>query len=140
MVQIHFTGADHWVTSQLIGREVRVYNSLGADTLTSSMDEQLARIYKPFVANGGLLVSRMPVQQQKDGFDCGLFSIAFAYHAAAGDNVKRLNFHQDKMRGHLVSCLSDQKLTPFPQHETAKKIVKCSLKHIFIPLYCTSPT
>ena len=50
-VQIHFTGADHWVTSQLIGREVRVYDSLGADTLTSSMDEQLARIYKPFVAN-----------------------------------------------------------------------------------------
>ena len=136
-MQIHFTGADHWVTSQLIGREVWVYDSLGADTLTSSIDEQLARIYKPFVANGGLLVSRMPVQQQKDGFDCGLFSIAFAYHAAAGDNVKRLNFDQDKMRGHLVSCLSDQKLTPFPQHETAKKIVKCSLKHIFIPLYCT---
>ena len=119
------------MTSQLIGREVRVYDSLAADTLTSSMDEQLARIYKPFVANGGLLVSRMPVQQQKDGFDCGLFSIVFAYHAAAGDNVKRLNFDQDKMRRHLVSCLSDQKLTPFPQHETAKKIVKCSLKHIF---------
>ena len=26
-----------------------------ADTLTSSMDEQLARIYKPFVTNGGLI-------------------------------------------------------------------------------------
>ena len=77
------------MTSQLIGREVRVYDSLAADTLTSSMDEQLARIYKPFVANGGLLVSRMPVQQQKDGFDCGLFSIMFTYHAAAGDNVKK---------------------------------------------------
>ena len=100
-MQIHFTGADHWVTSQLIGREVWVYDSLGADTLTSSMNEQLAHIYKPFVANGGLLVSRMPVQQQKDGFDCGLFSIAFAYYAAAGDNIKRLNFHQDKMWGIL---------------------------------------
>ena len=136
-VQIHFTGAGHWVTSQLIGREVRLYDSLAADTLTSSIDEQLARIYKPFVANGGLLVSRMPVQQLNDEFACGLFSIAFAYHAAAGNNVKRLNFDQDKMRWHLVSCLSDQKFTSFPQQETAKKIVKCSLKHIFIPLFCT---
>ena len=67
--------------------------------------------------------SRMAVQQQKDGFNCGLFSIAFAYHVAAGDNVKRLNFDQEN---HLVSCLSDQKFTPFPQHESAKKIIKCS--------------
>ena len=71
------------------------------------MKEQFDAVYNYLTRN------QYPDGLTKDeNIDCGLFSIAFAYHAAAGDDVKRLNFGQDKMRGHLVSCLSDQKLTP----------------------------
>ena len=87
------------MTSQLIGREVQVCDGLGTDTVTSSMDEQLARIYKPFVADWS--AGCQSNNRRMGSTACGLFSIVFAYHAAAGDNVKRLNFDQDKMRGIL---------------------------------------
>ena len=39
-------------------------------------------------ANGKTLTDKaIPVQQQAGGEDCGLFSIAFAYHAALGEDL-----------------------------------------------------
>ena len=55
------------------------------------MDEQLAHIYKPIVANAW----RMLVEQQNGLFDCGLHLPS--YHAAGGDSGKWLNFDQDQM-------------------------------------------
>ena len=43
------------------------------------------------------------------------FSIAFAYHAARGDNLCQMEFNQERTRLHLVSCLEDDEFTPFPQ-------------------------
>ena len=47
--------------------------------------------------------------------DCGVFALAFAYHAARGDKVEELTFDQASMRKHLVKCFEDEKFTPFPQ-------------------------
>lgn len=135
-VQIHFNGAAHWVTSHLVDTDIQLYDSLATDSLTPCLEEQIARIYKEFAIHRKVMVSRVPVQQQRNGSDCGVFSIAFAYHAVAGDNLSKLIFDQDRMRAHLVSCFSDQKLAPFPQlHGTKAKT--CRLKHIFVHLYCT---
>ena len=40
--------------------------------------------------DSALIVTQYPVQQQSGSTDCGLFSIAFAYHAAIGDNLRTL--------------------------------------------------
>ena len=47
------------------------------------MEEQFDAVYNYLTRN------QYPDGLTKDeNIDCGLFSIAFAYHAAAGDNVK----------------------------------------------------
>ena len=63
----------------------------------------------------GHLILQFPyTQQQKGGRDCGVFAIAFVFHAAMGDNVSGLQFDQLKMRHNLMKCLRKQKFTPFP--------------------------
>ena len=39
-----------------------------------------------------------PVQQQSGIVDCGVFVIAFAVHAALGENVGEIEFQQEEMR------------------------------------------
>ena len=47
-------------------------------------------IYCDLENEGRLDVTRAVCQQQGSGVDCGLFSIAFANHAARGDDVSKL--------------------------------------------------
>ena len=75
------------------------------------------------------------MKKQTGSVDCGVFSIAFAYHAALGENVGRIMFAQQEMRQHLVQCFYARKLTPFPKE--SKKVHRCRKRHLFIPLYCT---
>lgn len=137
-VQIHFTGQNHWVTSAFDGKEVRLYDSLvsGRCPVTSSLEEQLVQIYQVAVDNGLLTIRRMAVQQQEGAADCGLFSIAYAYHAARGDDVSQLHFHQAAMREHLVTCFEQEELSPFPLAEHTARRVVCRSKHLFVHTYC----
>ena len=114
-VQIHYNGALHWSVSSNIGGAVKLYDSKASAELTSSMDEQLAAIYQGHrIADDRLMVTRVPVQQQEGGVDCGVYSIAFAFHLLHGDNVRKLSFDQPKMRQHLAKCFEDEELRPFP--------------------------
>ena len=80
---------------------------------------------------GHLIVQFTYTQKQKCGSDCGVFAIAFAFHAAMGDNISGLQFDQLKMK-----CLRKQKFTPFPNLDKQGKIPKkvCIEK---IDVYCT---
>ena len=78
----------------------------------------------------------MAVQQQEGAADCGLFSIAYAYHAARGDDVSQLHFHQAAMREHLVTCFEQEELSPFPLAEHTARRVVCRSKHLFVHTYC----
>ena len=70
------------------------------------------------------------MQQQEGALDCGLFSIATAYHMARGDGQQR--FDQSLMRQHLMACFEKQALSPFPQ-VAGKKLSISVMKHLFIP-------
>lgn len=54
------------------------------------------------------------VQQQQGGADCGLFSIAYAYCLAAGEDPTKIKFNQPQMRKHLAECLRNNLITNFP--------------------------
>ena len=140
-VQIYYTGYNHWVTSDFDGKEVRLYDSLvGCHSLTSSLEEQLVRIYEVTLDRSLLTVTRMPMQQQDGQCDCGVFSIANAYHAARGDDISRLHYDQSQMRKHLINCFEREELSPFPVVEepakTNLKRVICRKKHLFVHTYC----
>jgi len=65
---------------------------------------------------GGKLVQLqfVPVQQQTNNSDCGVFAIAFAISLALWTNPKHVTFDTSRMCSHLASCLKAQKLSMFP--------------------------
>ena len=77
----------HWIVSGLIRGEVRIYSSLSSTKFTPGMEKQLLQLYRAATLSNALLVSSMPVQQQRGICDCGMFAIAFAIHTAAGQDV-----------------------------------------------------
>ena len=81
-----------------------MYDSKFNHVLSDSLKEQIAIIYKEATQSNVLTVRAIPVQQQTGGVDCGLFAIAFAYHAALGENLGKVTFEQESLRKHLVHC------------------------------------
>ena len=53
-------------------------------------------------------MNMMDVQMQSGGYDCGLFSIAFATALVFGEQPGQFLFDQKKMRAHLIQCLEVQ--------------------------------
>ena len=54
--------------------------------------------------------------KQVRGTDSGVFAIAYAVEVLNGNDPQLVRFDQSKLRGHLVCCLENNKLTPFPQY------------------------
>lgn len=130
-IQIHFTGQGHWVTSAYIGGEVRLYDSSVGTVLSKSLKMQLKQMYQVAGKNGSLFVTEMPVQQQVNLTDCGIFSIVYAYHLAQGDEPSALDFDNKKLRQHLVKCFENEMLSPFPvitKHNIANPTLHCTKK------------
>ena len=76
------------------------------------------------------------VQQQTGKVDCGIFAIAFAYHAASGDDPAELQFQQERMRDHLLQCFKKKKLTSFPHTILAKQRKQDAFPYHEIEVFC----
>ena len=136
-IQIHYTDEFYWVTSKFYCQEVHLYDSFASSNLTSSLEIQLVQIYQAAAKDGGLDVKQMPVQQQVNNKDCGVYSIVFAYHAALGSDSSTLNLDNTRMSKHLIDCFDNEELSPFPTICDNQSLEKCNLK-IFIFL-CIVP-
>ena len=56
----------------------------------------------------------VPVQQQANGSDCGVFAIAFATCLTFETDPSKIAFDIHGMRQHLASCLRNGALSLFP--------------------------
>ena len=112
--------------------------------LNSTLTHQFCLVYRTLIKveinssdeTGHLIVQLTYTQKQKCGSDCGVFAIAFAFHAAMGDNISGLQIDQRlKMK-----CLRKQKFTPFPNLDKQGKIPKkvCT-KKIDVDCTCLMP-
>ena len=61
-----------------------------------------------------ITVNYTDVQWQSGTSDCGLFALAFATSVCTGQDPTTTLYDQTQMRSHLLSCLGEQKITPFP--------------------------
>lgn len=106
----------HWILSSLHGSDVIIYDSSSSLPLTPSVEQQLFQLYGLLMPNGSsdLLVTSAPVQQQRGSCDCGVFTIANAFHIASGNDLEYTTFDQTKMRSHLIQCFEERLLSPFP--------------------------
>jgi len=140
-LQIHFVNENHWVASSYLNGVISLYDSLPCDipTISDGLAEQLARIYgnlESSVKESCLTIHHVPVQKQEGVSDCGLFSIAFAYHAAIGENnLEQTTFDQKKLRSHLVACLETKHFSKFPTLSHDEDMA-CEKSISIIPLYC----
>ena len=85
--------------------------------------------------DNGLLVSSVPMQQQRGSCDCGMFTIATAFHIAAGIKIEDVVFDQTMMRSHLLQCFKKKVLSPFPSLRK-QQVARNKLLNIVIPVYC----
>ena len=125
----------HWVLSSCVKRNVALYDRTSASYLPDSLQIQLVQLYNAAIPpkTNGLLVECTPVQQQEGQYNCGLFTVAFAYHLAVGD-VKSMALDQHKLQKHLAKCFERKCLSRFPRD---KREVPCNdLHNINIDVFC----
>ena len=112
-VQLLHDGCNHWFLSFSSSGRVQVCDSLNTILIRSSR-KSIRLLCKHYFA-GDEVISFLPVQRQSDGYNCGIFAIAFAAEILDGKSPSEAIFSVDEMRGHLISCLEMQKLSPFPK-------------------------
>ncbi|XP_057298003.1 uncharacterized protein LOC130628955 [Hydractinia symbiolongicarpus] len=124
-------------------RNFRVGDGSLCPACTACFVERLLVTQKPKYAQL-LIVVRInsvkviPVQQQKNGVDCGAFAVAFAYHTVATKKLPiDINFETSKMRNHMLQCLTANQITKFPQCDSHIIARRCASKEISIDLYCS---
>ncbi len=87
-LQIFFVSErHHWITTALINGDVHLFDSSYEGQLTPSAELQIVQMYQPLIDQHGLVMTVVPIQQQEGSNNCGLFSIAAAYHAAKGNDI-----------------------------------------------------
>ena len=114
-----------------------VYDSkFSSGDLDTSLMHQLALVYRALITveeegeevDPHLIVHFPPVEQQKGSSDCEVYAIAFAVHAALGDDVIHLEFDQTRMRNHLLQC---ERTSAVSNH---KKCGRCNNRSIISPI------
>lgn len=87
-----------------------MYDSLFHDIISDEVEDQTNDLL------GGSLVGLnfVPVQQQSNGSDCGVFAIAFATCLVLETDPMQVTFDVNGIRHHLASCLRNRAITMFP--------------------------
>lgn len=138
-IQIINIRDNHWVmAAQGFGinpNNVLLYDSLDATEPHPHVLYCIAQLCKTPI--GKLTISLMPCQVQKDGFNCGVYSIAFSTALAFNLNPSEMRFDTASMRNHLRECLLLKKMEPFP---VLKSTIKCKnwrpKKIVSFDLFC----
>jgi hypothetical protein len=102
-------------------------------TLAPSLEIQLSAIYGQGKTN--LLIKLPEVQQQTNGYDCGVYALAnlveFCY------TQKHTYYIERYMRSHLIACLEKGHFSPFPQSTSSNiEVVKVYATKIESSCYC----
>ena len=133
------------MTLSSVGGSLAVYDSMFSGKLFTSLQCQLATIYKLMILreeDGEVVDPHIPVHipnlPQQGVTNCGVYAIPYAFHAASGDNLEEIEFQQEKMREHLAGCFTKQKLFPFP-HLQKRANVPCYpwFPYQEIQVFCT---
>lgn len=91
-VQVLHDGNLHWIAISTYGckpGEVHMMDSMFRGKVADHTKTQICSIIN--CCEDQLKVKVIPVQQQKNGVDCGVFALAFAYHTVATKNFLQIS-------------------------------------------------
>ncbi|XP_065648764.1 uncharacterized protein LOC136078033 isoform X2 [Hydra vulgaris] len=136
-VQVLHDGHSHWVaisTYRCKPGEVFLMDSLFHGKVAHHTKRQICAILK--CMHNKLTIRVLPVQQQSNGADCGVFAISFIYHIiSTKTNPDNITFSIPEMRAHMLQCIQVNKVSSFPQLLADCK--RCIQKDICIELFCS---
>ena len=98
----------------------------------------LRGVCSPLVSSEPSIILQFEISEyQLNGNDCGLIALAFCTAHCAGKDPQGLLFDQKTMRQHLLRCLTQGHMKPFP----CKGIIRAAVVKTYqIPIYCTCRT
>ena len=147
-VQILHVRENHWVTvsnmkvpgDYIFYDSVCIYDSLFSSSISTDTKKQICSFVKP--KGKHLRLDVMNMQMQDNLHDCGLFAVACAAELANNRDPCVAHFQPEQMRAHLMDCLENKKMTPFPLKKTrrvgfGKKIKYTKVENIYC--YCRMP-
>ena len=111
-IQIVNINNNHWICLSSIHSPpgyVDVY-----DSLSTPVTQEIIGLAYNLTGPAFQGIHCIPVQQQKNLSDCGVFSIAFATSLLYGQNTMNVTYNINQMRPHLMQCLKGGNITPFP--------------------------
>ena len=111
-IQLFHDGSGHWLLTFCSNGRIQICDSLKT-SLSRVNRKCVHELYKNYVKE--FIVSFSPVQKQTDGYNCGPFAIAFAAKILDGKSPMGARFDVGRMRGHLMNCLGNKFLIPFPK-------------------------
>ena len=112
--QVIYDGNSHWATvsnKACADGTVRYYDSVHSKPNTL-VCKQIAALASYETKN--ITIERMNIYKQSGGNDCGIIALACVASLLYEQDPVNIRYIQDKMRGHLLSCLQQGKLLPFP--------------------------
>ena len=117
-------------TESAVKTVVYLYDSLQKESLNKNLDKQIARFRKSEGAE--LRIISKVVQQQGNGYDCGIFAIAFATDIAYNRKPEQRTYNQSVMRKHLLAQLENETMTPVPQR--TKRVKTWKRRYTSLPI------
>ena len=121
-VQVLHSGGNHWLTVSTIGcpySAVNIYDSMCC-TLPHSTQKMICALLVSHEPN--VTLRFIDVDRQND---CGLYALAFASTLCSGKDPRHITFSKTDLRKHLLQCLMQNEMEPFPGEKLRrKKMVK----------------
>ena len=122
----------HWIVVSTLNcctADITVYDSLYSSV---SMETQLiiARLLKTKKESFTIQIAKVNKQSGFD--DCGVFAAAYCTSVAFGHDPTSMVYNQEYLRHHLLSCLENKKMTPFPTIRNRRVAFTC----VSVKAYC----
>lgn len=91
---------------------INIYDSRGGSRIDISVKRMVCSFFKS--RSDSLTFDFVNVQSQDNGYDCGLFALAYATELVFGAEPALCKFEISMMRQHLLACLENKVITRFP--------------------------
>lgn len=104
----------HWVCCYYNTKQIIIYDSLNSKKLHADHDIYIKKLF-PFHNFENEPIQFPTVQGQPNGYDCGVFAIAFAVSILYELRPETIRYKHSFMRQHLIDMFQSNTIDHFPQ-------------------------